>query len=162
MFINCLWFIEHAWETVFKPFTMKIYQAIWIFMNYLWKTGSYKRAVSFFTEFTMKLKRSELWSHVWILDSSSLNMTKTMPPFLHALLPYNIIINILAYRLCLQMCHFWNANCLCMLSFVPHSIWIEDARDTLPARTQTNRSCRIARVLRYCTFQRIVFHLSSM
>ena len=43
MFINCLWFIEQAWETVFKPFTMKICEVIWVFM----KTGSWKRDVSF-------------------------------------------------------------------------------------------------------------------
>jgi hypothetical protein len=51
MFINSLWFIEQAWETVFKPFTMKICEVIWIFTNYLWKTGSWKREVSFFAEF---------------------------------------------------------------------------------------------------------------
>ena len=42
MFSNCLWFIEQAWETVFKFFTMKICEVIWIFINYLWKTGSWK------------------------------------------------------------------------------------------------------------------------
>ena len=49
MFINCLWFIEQAWEweTVFKPFTMKICEVIWICTNYLWKTGSWGRDVSF-------------------------------------------------------------------------------------------------------------------
>ena len=31
MFINCLWFIEQAWETVFKPLSMKICEVIWIF-----------------------------------------------------------------------------------------------------------------------------------
>ena len=34
-----------------KPFTMKICEVIWIFPNYLWKTGSWKREVSFFAEF---------------------------------------------------------------------------------------------------------------
>ena len=47
MFISCL-----AWETVFKPFTMKICEVISIFSNYLWKTGSWKRDLSFFAEFT--------------------------------------------------------------------------------------------------------------
>ena len=52
MFINCLWFIEQAWETLYnKPFIMKICEVIWIFTNYLWKTGSWKRDVSFFAEF---------------------------------------------------------------------------------------------------------------
>ena len=51
MFINCLRFIEQAWETVFKPFTMKICEVIWKFTNYLWKTGSWKRDHSFFAEF---------------------------------------------------------------------------------------------------------------
>ena len=51
MFINCLWFIEQAWKTVFKPFTQKICEVICIFTNYLWKTGSWKRDVSFFAEF---------------------------------------------------------------------------------------------------------------
>ena len=31
MFINCLWLIEQAWETVFKPFAMKICEVIIIF-----------------------------------------------------------------------------------------------------------------------------------
>ena len=31
MFINCLWFIEQAWETVFKPFTMKIFFC-WVYV----------------------------------------------------------------------------------------------------------------------------------
>ena len=31
MFMNCLWFNEQAWETVFKPFTFKISEVIWIF-----------------------------------------------------------------------------------------------------------------------------------
>ena len=53
MLNNCLWFIERTWETVFKPFTMKICEVIWIFTNYLWKTGSWKREVSFFAEFTL-------------------------------------------------------------------------------------------------------------
>jgi hypothetical protein len=30
MFINGLWFIEQAWETVVKPFTMRIFEVIWI------------------------------------------------------------------------------------------------------------------------------------
>ena len=45
-FINCSWFIEQAWETVFKPFTMKICEVILIFTNYLWKRDV------FFAEFT--------------------------------------------------------------------------------------------------------------
>ena len=51
MFMNCLWFNEQEWETVFKPFTMKICEVIWIFTNYLWKTGSWKREVYFFAKF---------------------------------------------------------------------------------------------------------------
>ena len=46
-----LWSIEQAWETVFKPFTMKIWEVIWIFMNDLWTTGSWKKDVSFLAEF---------------------------------------------------------------------------------------------------------------
>jgi hypothetical protein len=57
MFINCLWFIEQAWETVFKPFTMKISQVIRIFTNYLWKTGSWKRDASFFAEFSHRVQK---------------------------------------------------------------------------------------------------------
>ena len=48
MFIHCLWFIEQAWETVFKPFPMKICEVIWIFTNDLWETGYWKRDISFF------------------------------------------------------------------------------------------------------------------
>ena len=33
--IRSSWFIEQALETVLKPFTMKICEVIWIFMNYL-------------------------------------------------------------------------------------------------------------------------------
>jgi hypothetical protein len=32
MFTNCLWFIEQAWETVFKPFTMKICEELFGFL----------------------------------------------------------------------------------------------------------------------------------
>jgi hypothetical protein len=42
MFINCLWFIEQAWETVLKPFTMKIYEVIWIFQNIFERQGPEK------------------------------------------------------------------------------------------------------------------------
>ena len=48
MYINCLWFIEQARETVFKRFTMEICEVIWIFTNDLWKTGSWKGKVYFF------------------------------------------------------------------------------------------------------------------
>ena len=41
--------IDQAWELVFKPFTMKICEVIWIFTNYLWKTGFWKRDISFFS-----------------------------------------------------------------------------------------------------------------
>ena len=42
MFINCLWFNEQAWETVFKPFTMKICEVIWIFKMIFERQGPEK------------------------------------------------------------------------------------------------------------------------
>jgi hypothetical protein len=39
---KCLWLIEQAWETVFKPFKMKIWEMIWIFRNYLGNPGPEK------------------------------------------------------------------------------------------------------------------------
>ena len=49
MFINCLWLIEQLWETVFKPFTMKICEVIFGFLlNIFERQGPEKRDVSFF------------------------------------------------------------------------------------------------------------------
>uniref|UniRef100_A0A8C7HKC9 Zona pellucida sperm-binding protein 3 n=1 Tax=Oncorhynchus kisutch TaxID=8019 RepID=A0A8C7HKC9_ONCKI len=39
MFINCLWFIEQAWETVFKPFTMKLFGYVQIIFERVLKKG---------------------------------------------------------------------------------------------------------------------------
>ena len=41
---------------------MKICEVIWIFTNYLWKTGSWKRDVSFFAEFRSTVMRAMLVS----------------------------------------------------------------------------------------------------
>jgi hypothetical protein len=41
-------FIVHWTSMFFKAFTMKTCEVIWMFTIYLWKTASWKRAVSFF------------------------------------------------------------------------------------------------------------------
>ena len=90
MFINCLWFIEQAWETVFKPFTMKICEVISIFTNYLWKTGSWKREFSILiflstVEFSITMKSLDdkfttylSQTHIALLYKGSLCTCKTV------------------------------------------------------------------------------------
>jgi hypothetical protein len=52
MFINCLWFIEQAWETVFNPFTItKLFGFLRIIFE---RQGPEKRNVSLFAEFIME------------------------------------------------------------------------------------------------------------
>ena len=45
MFINSLWFIEQAWETVFNLLQWRSVKLFGFFFKYLWKTGSWKREV---------------------------------------------------------------------------------------------------------------------
>ena len=92
MFINCLWFIEQAWETVFKPFTMKICEVIWIFANDLWKTGSWKGDVSFYAEFRCKFAVCIVFLSPALMTGGMCDYlcgVKWVPPFFSSFFTFN-------------------------------------------------------------------------
>ena len=51
MFINCLWFIEQAWETVLKPFKMKTCELFGFLQIIFERHGPEKRGIPFYAEF---------------------------------------------------------------------------------------------------------------
>jgi hypothetical protein len=51
MFINCLWFIEQAWETEINPLQLKSVKLFGFLRIIFERQGPGKRDVSFFAEF---------------------------------------------------------------------------------------------------------------